>query len=72
MDKDPEHRPPQPERFQKYYEVKDGSGFMIDDCDHFFKFDKYGGWFDEYKNYYNADGEPDNEPEYSDGDDDDE
>lgn len=61
-----EYKPHDPERFEKYYELKDKSGFRIDHCDYIFKFDKYGGWRDEYHNYYNADGEPDQEPDYSD------
>jgi len=35
--------------------LPDGSGFKLPDGKEF-KFDRFGGWYDEYGNYYNADG----------------
>ena len=53
----------QPERFQVYQEVEDGSGFYLKDCDFFFEYDKHGGWRDEYGNYYDKNGDPSDEYE---------
>ena len=53
---------PQPQRFEAYIPTKDGSGFTLRDGHFLYKFDSYGGWKDEYGNYYNADGDPDEEP----------
>ena len=53
---------PNPSRFEVYTEVKDGSGFKIKGSDFIFKFDRYKGWFDEYSNYYNASGTPEDPP----------
>lgn len=52
----------QPQRFFHYSEQEDGKGFTIPGTDYVFKFDRFGGWFDEYQNYYNQDGEPDSQP----------
>mmetsp|Transcript_33804 Transcript_33804/g.39307 ORF Transcript_33804/g.39307 Transcript_33804/m.39307 type:complete len:234 (-) Transcript_33804:258-959(-) len=54
-----EYQPPNPKRFLNYTLTKDGDGFTIDDTDHVFYFEDDGGWYDEFENYYNADGEPD-------------
>jgi hypothetical protein len=54
-EKNPGH---QPERFEVYNELPSGKGFTIKGTDHVFIFNKYGGWYDEYHNYYNQDGEP--------------
>lgn len=56
----------QPERFDKYVELKDGTGFTIPGSNHVYKFDRYGGWFDEYGNYYDRDGNPEDPPSDSD------
>lgn len=55
---------PNPARFNKYDVLPDESGFRIPGSDHIFEFDTHGGWFDEYDNYYNADGQPATPPEY--------
>lgn len=55
----------QPERFKEYTEAEDGSGFFLDDGT-FFRFDKKGGWVDEFNNYYDKDGNPAPEPDGSD------
>lgn len=56
--------PPDPSRFVTFDEAEDGSGFYLPDGnEHFFAFDRYGGWFDEYDNYYDADGQPCEPPE---------
>jgi hypothetical protein len=59
-----------PSRFEVFTESKDGKTFTIKDTDHIFKFDRFGGWFDEYGNYYNADGSasdpPSDDDEHSD------
>ena len=54
---------PNPERFSVYTMLPDGKGFTIKGCKFIFKLDRHGGWRDEYGNYYNANGEPDFEPE---------
>ena len=51
-----ENREPQQDRFKEYTEAEDGSGFYLDDNPHFFAFDEFGGWFEEYGNYYNSEG----------------
>lgn len=56
----------QPERFEVYKELPDGNGFTIADCPHVFLFDRYGGWEDEFGNYYNEHGDPDDPPSSSD------
>jgi hypothetical protein len=53
---------PHPERFEFYAETSDGLGFKIKGSNYIYKFDQYGGWKDEYGNYYNGDGDPDEEP----------
>ncbi len=57
-----EKKPPQPDRFKEYDEAEDGSGFFLPDGT-FFEFDKFGGWFDEFGNYYNKDGVPSMPPQ---------
>lgn len=54
--------PPDPSRFETYKELKDGSGFTIKGSDFVFKYDRYGGWHDEFGNYYNSNGESDEPP----------
>lgn len=49
-----------------YKELPDGSGFTIADCPHVFRLDRYGGWTDEFGNYYNEHGLPDDPPSSSD------
>ena len=44
-------------RFEEFKELDDNSGFKIPSGE-VFKFDKHGGWFDEYGDYFNGDGEP--------------
>ena len=51
-------------RFEEFKELEDMSGFKIPTGE-VFKFDKHGGWFDEYGDYFNADGEPSNPPKDS-------
>jgi hypothetical protein len=51
--------PHDPSRFEIYSELPDGSGFTIKNCSFVFKFDRFGGWFDEHGNYYNSEGQPD-------------
>ncbi len=55
MQNNPGH---QPKRFEEYVELEDGSGFTLKGSEHVFLYDKYGGWKDEYGNYYNENGEP--------------
>lgn len=52
----------QPARFDVFTELKDKSGFTIPGCSHVFKYDRYGGWFDEYSNYYDTNGNPEDPP----------
>ena len=61
----------QPERFEVYKELSDGSGFTIPQCKHIFKFDKYYGWFDQFDNYYDKNGSPADPPSPSEHSDDD-
>jgi hypothetical protein len=56
---------PKPERFTEFVLLQDQTGFNIKNCDFTFYFDVNGGWFDEYHNYYDADGQPCTPPEYS-------
>ena len=53
---------PQPERFDVYTELANEKGFTIKGCNFIFKFDRHGGWKDQYGNYYNCNGEPEEEP----------
>lgn len=55
-------RAPQPGRFDHFIELKDGSGFTIPNCSFVFKYEQYGGWFDEHGNYYDRDGRPEDPP----------
>lgn len=70
-EQNPGHKP---ERFETYISLPGGKGFKIKGNDHVFKFDSHGGWFDEYGNYYNYNGEasdpPSDEESYSDRSDD--
>jgi len=56
-----------PELFEEFDVAKDNSGFFLDNGD-FYKFEKEGGWYDKYGNYYNSDGQPapipDNDEDY--------
>jgi hypothetical protein len=45
----------QPERFEVFELLPDQRSFTIKDTNYIFHLDKYGGWFDEYGNYYNQD-----------------
>ena len=58
-------QPPDPSRFTVYTELKDGSGFTIKGTEFVFKFDRFGGWFDQHGNYYNCDGDPEDPPSES-------
>lgn len=55
----------QPERFEVFELLPDQRSFTIKDTNYIFHLDKYGGWFDEYGNYYNQDAEPDDPPSFS-------
>jgi len=57
---------PDPARFEKFELTKDESGFTLPGSNHIFYFDIYGGWFDEFDNYYDKYGMPRDPPEYSD------
>jgi len=71
---------PNPQRFSAFQLLHDETGFTIPNCSHVFYFDIHGGWyiffykltkifrFDEFENYYNADGEPCTPPSYDEGD----
>ncbi len=54
---------PNPDRFYQFSENIDGSGFVISEYGKEIEFfyDKYKGWFDEYGNYYNKNGSPQNQ-----------
>jgi len=58
-----------PEMFVEFELAKDGSGFFLSNGD-YYPFDKNGGFFDKFKNYYDADGQPatppDNDEDYED------
>lgn len=56
---------PNPSRFEVYTEIKGGKGFKIKGCDYVFKFDRFNGWFDEFGNYYNANGKSEDPPSES-------
>ena len=57
-----------PARFETYELLSDGTGFTLKGNPHVFKLDKNGGWFDEFGNYYNADGSASEPPSDSDDD----
>jgi len=42
--------------------LADGSGFVVKGVDKVFYFDAYGGWFDEFGNYYSAENVPSSPP----------
>lgn len=54
--------PHQPERFDRFIQLKDGSGFTLPGNKFVFKYDRYGGWFDEHDNYYDKKGNPADPP----------
>lgn len=43
---------PNPDRFKDYKLNEDKSGFSLPGCDYEFYFDEFGGWYDEFDNYY--------------------
>ena len=49
-----EYKPHDPKRLEHYEEFEDGKGFRLLDGT-VFEYDKYGGWYDEYDNYYDKD-----------------
>ena len=51
-----------PNRFEVYTELPDGKGFTIPNCKFVFKLDRFGGWKDEFGQYFNQDGEKDEQP----------
>jgi len=70
---------PNPQRFNDFKLLPDETGFKIPGCNFTFYFDQNGGWyifhsqltktairFDEYQNYYNANGDPSTPPVYDD------
>lgn len=59
---------PDAARFEKFNLTKDETGFTLPGSDRVYYFDVYGGWYDEFENYYNKDGVPQDAPEYSDSD----
>lgn len=54
-----ERQPPQPHRFERFTELRDGSGFRIPNCSYVFLYDRDGGWLDEYGNHFDRNGRPD-------------
>jgi len=58
--------PPEPSRFEEYILIEGGAGFTVKGGTHVFYFDEYGGWFDEWGNYYNKDNVPTRPPDYKD------
>ena len=56
---------PDPTRFEYFTELSNGDGFRIDDGSVFY-YDRFGGWYDEFSNYYNHNGEYQSEPPQSD------
>lgn len=50
-----EPAPTEAGRFDEFKELDDKSGFKIPSGE-VFKFDKFGGWFDEYGDYFNSEG----------------
>jgi hypothetical protein len=59
---------PDGSRFEKFTLTKDETGFTIPGSDRVYYFDVYGGWYDEFDNYYSKEGVPTDAPEYSDSD----
>ena len=55
------NRGPNAERFIEFEQSNDNSSFFLLDGK-FFEFDQHKGWFDEYGNYYNCNGEPTDPP----------
>jgi hypothetical protein len=64
MEKD-ENPGPQPELFEEFDLAKDGSGFFLANGE-FYEFDECGGFYDQWKNYYDKDGQPGQAPENED------
>ena len=62
----PENPGHQIDRFLEYTLYQDEKGFFINENGQkiTFDFDKDGGWFDEYGNYYNKDGTAADPPQY--------
>jgi hypothetical protein len=56
---------PNPQRFATFQLIADESGFTLPYSNYVFYFDENGGWYDEFNNYYNADGQPDAPPRYN-------
>lgn len=46
-----------PNRFKEYIELPDKSGFTLEGQTHVYKYDEEGGWYDEFGDYYNCQGE---------------
>eukprot|EP00331_Platyophrya_macrostoma_P003777 CAMPEP_0176431042 /NCGR_PEP_ID=MMETSP0127-20121128/14593_1 /TAXON_ID=938130 /ORGANISM="Platyophrya macrostoma, Strain WH" /LENGTH=457 /DNA_ID=CAMNT_0017813007 /DNA_START=32 /DNA_END=1405 /DNA_ORIENTATION=+ len=63
---------PNPDRFKDFILFEDKAAFAINSSDQVYWFDKDGGWFDEYENYYNHLGEPTTPPADIDDEEDDE
>jgi hypothetical protein len=40
----------------------------LKECSYIFLYDKYGGWFDEHRNYYNSNADPSDPPSESEDD----
>lgn len=57
-------QPPNPERFDTFELTKDLKGFEIEEKGEirFFKLNSKGGWFDEFENYYDKNGNPRDPP----------
>ena len=51
-----------------FTELADGTGFTLKECSYIFLYDKYGGWFDEHRNYYNSNADPSDPPSESEDD----
>ena len=59
-----EPKPSKMSRFEEFKQLDDDSGFKIPTGE-VFKFDQVFGWFDEYGDYFNADGDPCTPPKES-------
>lgn len=55
----------QSERFQVFNYLPNQRAFTIKGTNYVFHIDRYGGWFDEYGNYYNENAEPGEPPSSS-------
>jgi len=56
---------PNPQRFAVFNLIPDESGFTLPNYNYVFYFDENGGWYDEFNNYYNSDGQPDTPPRFN-------